>query len=378
MSIQPRNRDDYTVGWVCALPKEQTAAVAMLDQLHPHLPLDLCRSKNDPNTYTLGSIGSHNVVIACLPKGKFGTISAATIVAHMVETFPAIRFGLMVGIGGGISPDVRLGDVVVSVPVYEYPGVVQWDLGIAKDGSQFKRTGSLNSPPTLLLTALSKLETQHDLEGPKMQKYLDDWKNKYPKTAPRYMRTHGLQDVLFEARYSHVENQPTLSWLQIILIYATTVFAWLLRVFHGDTISSLMNSGDNIGEQRDKESIQEETCPYCDKTRVVRRKPRGIRVHQGLVISGNAVIKDAALRDSLNEKFDGHALCVEMEAAGLMDNFPCVVIRGICDYADSHKNYMWQEHAAAISAAFAKELLEYVQPSEVAREQLAKDILHHG
>ena len=53
-------------------------------------------------------------------------------------------------------------------------------------------------------------------------------------------------------------------------------------------------------------------------------------------------------------------LCVEMEAAGLMDDFPCLVIRGICDYADSHKNKRWQPYAAATAAAYAKELLSTI------------------
>jgi nucleoside phosphorylase len=67
-----------------------------------------------------------------------------------------------------------------------------------------------------------------------------------------------------------------------------------------------------------------------------------------------------------------------MEAAGLVDNFPCIVIQGICDYADSHKNKGWQEHAAAIAAAFAKELLEYVQLSDVDGKRTAKEILSQG
>jgi hypothetical protein len=46
-----------------------------------------------------------------------------------------------------------------------------------------------------------------------------------------------------------------------------------------------------------------------------------------------------------------------MEAAGLMDGFPCLVIRGICDYADSHKSKNWQRYSAAAAAAYAKELL---------------------
>lgn len=64
---------------------------------------------------------------------------------QMACTFPSIKIGLMVGIGGGIPPKVRLGDVVVSTPVGQFPGVVQWDFGKAKEGGDFERTGSLNN-----------------------------------------------------------------------------------------------------------------------------------------------------------------------------------------------------------------------------------------
>ena len=50
-------------------------------------------------------------------------------------------------------------------------------------------------------------------------------------------------------------------------------------------------------------------------------------------------------------------ICFEMEAAGLVDSFPCLVIRGVSDYADSHKNDRWQGYAAAVASAYAKELL---------------------
>ncbi|KAJ4182658.1 hypothetical protein NW755_010156 [Fusarium falciforme] len=134
---------DYTVGWVCALPKEQTAATAMLDAEHPGLPKPL----TDSNTYTLGIVGNQNVVTACLPKGKYGTSSAATVAARMLDTVPSIKFGLMVGIGGGIPPKFRLGYVV-------FPGVVQWDFGKAEKGGHLRRIIALNNSPGALLTAL--------------------------------------------------------------------------------------------------------------------------------------------------------------------------------------------------------------------------------
>ncbi|KAI1356915.1 hypothetical protein F5Y01DRAFT_301082 [Xylaria sp. FL0043] len=342
MANRPRTHNDYTVGWVCALPKEQTAAIAMLDQRHD-LP-KLSRLPNDHNTYTLGSIGSHNIVVACLPKGKIGTVSAATVATQMVNTFPSIKFGLMVGIGGGVPPKVRLGDVVVGTPVSQYPGVVQWDLGKEEQGNKFARTGSLNNPPSLLLSAVASLESEYELTGSKIPDYLDEMVSKYPRLAQKYLRSESFQDVLYKADYDHKEYNPHQA---------------------------------NTDPPEDNEEVDDETesCQHCDKTQIVRRRPRDMRVHSGLIASGNRVIKNATFRDKLLQDLQGNVLCIEMEAAGLMDNFPCIVIRGICDYADSHKNKVWQEHAAATAAAYAKELLGYVQPSDVDQEKAVKDIL---
>jgi nucleoside phosphorylase len=97
-----------------------------------------------------------------------------------------------------------------------------------------------------------------------------------------------------------------------------------------------------------------------------------MRVHYGLIASGNQVIKDASFRDQLSKNMNKKVFCVEMEAAELMDNFLCIIIRGIYDYADSHKNKAWQEHAAAVAAAFAKKLLDYIQPQEVDEKKNGK------
>jgi hypothetical protein len=111
---------DYTVGWICALSIELAASTAMLDEQHPELPQD----ENDSNAYTLGRIGPHNVVLACLPSGTTCIHPAAIAAANLLRSFPKIRFGLMVGVGGGAPSnpsdnpheDLRLGDVVVSNP----------------------------------------------------------------------------------------------------------------------------------------------------------------------------------------------------------------------------------------------------------------------
>lgn len=105
------HRDDYRVGWASALPLELRAALACLDEEHSPLP----RQQDDHNTYAFGRIHHHNVVLACLPSGEYGTNAAANVAAHMWRSFPKIQMLLLVGIAGGVpSPaDVRLGDVVV-------------------------------------------------------------------------------------------------------------------------------------------------------------------------------------------------------------------------------------------------------------------------
>ncbi|KAF5244289.1 hypothetical protein FANTH_7799 [Fusarium anthophilum] len=336
--------NDYTVGWICALPKELTASIAMLDEKHSGLP----KPQTDSNAYTLGSIAGHNIVMACLPKGITGNVSAATVARNMANNFPSIKIGLMVGIGGGVpSNKVRLGDVVVSTPTSTFAGVVKWDFGKHHDNKDdFERTGALDHPPQSLLTALTLLEAQQNLEGTKIPTYLEEVKKKWPMLASKFLRNDSLKDVLFKASYNHV-------------IKGTL--------------------GGEAGRQESEDEDEEhESCHLCDKSMTVKRPPRDMVVHYGLIASGDGLIKGATARNKLNKDLGGHVLCIEMEAAGVMNHFPCLVIRGICDYADSHKNKDWQEHAAIVAAAFAKELLQHVQADDIQRERPIKDIIQDG
>ncbi|PNP54853.1 hypothetical protein THARTR1_04542 [Trichoderma harzianum] len=223
----------------------------------------------------------------------------------------------MVGIGSGIPPHVRLGDVVVSQPSGGHPGVVQWDFGKAEQEGQIVQTGSLSQPPRALLAALTKLKSKHEMKGHNIHKLLDQMTTKWPRLAPNYAWSARLKDPLY--------SSPR----------ATTDF------------SAVKAS----------------------------RKPGEISIHYGLIASGNQAIKDSATRDRINKSLAGQVLCFEMEAAGLVKSFPCIVIRGICDYADSFKKKDWQEYAAAIAAAFAKELLEAVQPTDIEGDNRASDLL---
>ena len=84
------------------------------------------------HSWTLGRVGEHDIVIACLPSGQIGTNSAAVTATEVRLAFPSIHVGLLVGIGGGVPSDeidIRLGDVAVSQPQLKYSGVIQYDMG---------------------------------------------------------------------------------------------------------------------------------------------------------------------------------------------------------------------------------------------------------
>lgn len=299
--------EDYTVGWICALPVELAAAQEMLDEEHDTPRYDT----HDTNLYSCGRIGEHNVVIACLPEGQTGTSSAAAVAVQMKSTFSATRFGLMVGIGGGVpsqseDADVRLGDVVVSKPLRTHGGVVQYDFGKATV-SGFERTGALNAPPTILLNAVANLRAKHMRGRGRLLEFLSKLDD-----LPEFTRAAAGPDVLFK--------------------------------------------------------------PGCDEEVIRPARRQAVMVHHGTIASGNQVIKDAAMRDKFSAELGG-VLCFEMEAAGLMNSFPCLVIRGICDYADSHKNKLWQPYAAGTAAAYAKEVLSVIPPAEVAKSRTAEETM---
>lgn len=120
-------------------------------------------------------------------------------------------------------------------------------------------------------------------------------------------------------------------------------------------------------------------CRDCDDGQLVERLARlstSPVVHYGLIASGNAVMRSAALRDRLRDAWN--IMCFEMEAAGLMNHFPCLVIRGLCDYSDSHKTKRWQAYAAVAAAAYAKDLLRIIGPETVKKTDAATNNMKDG
>lgn len=307
---------DYQIGWISALSVEETLAIAMLDAKHPRIP-----TPNDDNAYTFGQINlddnnAHNIVILCLGLGQTGKASAATAAESMRRTFPSLKFGLMVGIAGGIwskDNDVRLGDIVVGASEDGEAGVIQYDHGKTVVNQELiKMRGTMNKSPSVLLNAVSSLQAKHDSGDKGYLKYLE--LDAVQRRAPRPEK-----DRYFNIGYDH-------------------------------------------------EAPEDKTCQLCDKDEL-RARPNRIpsqqiipKIHYGRIASGDQVMKHASVAEKIRRKYG--ILCFEMEAAGL-DAFPSLAIRGISDYADTHKNDEWHPYAAAVAAAYAKELLNTITSTAV-------------
>lgn len=320
------NPSQYDVGWIAPLPLELTAARYMLDVEHEEVT-------DNEYRYIAGEIGDHKVVIGI--QSKMGTSAAADLAARMRRACPNIKFFLVVGIGGGVPSygpagdknDIVLGDVVVSSPRGNHGGVFTYDTGAwVKDG-QLSITGHLNGPPSELSAAVGSLRSRYDgSQGTKIPQYLAQ------------MRSKLSQEVRAKFEDQGADND---------------------RLYDGDSL-----------HPQDK---QNEPCSNCcglssctQRTRRGEGAGRAVdtpKVHYGNIASSNQLQISATKRDSIAAEHE--AICFEMEGAGVIQSHPCLVIRGICDYSDSHKNKRWQSYAAATAAAYAKELLLSMAPAAV-------------
>lgn len=304
----------FLVGWITALRHELTAARCMLDEEFDGAPEDFQPPSSDSNTYIWGRIGRHNIVITSLPEGIYGPTSATQVASRLSSSLPDLRFGLMVGIGAGVAAEdsgIRLGDVVVSKPAGTVGGVVQYDSLKAKveNGERVdERIGFLAAPPTVLLAALTKWGSTFEMTGSSIPKILSN----VFKSRPRLQKTYG---------------------------------------YPGGAKDPLRNFASS--EENDE-------------------RLNSPQIHLGVIASGHKLIKSSEERDGILkwlQKERIHPICFEMEAAGLMDTFPCLVIRGICDYADEEKNDVWQRYAALTAACFGKEFLLHVDAVRVGMEK---------
>ncbi|EFY88015.1 G-protein beta WD-40 repeats containing protein, putative [Metarhizium acridum CQMa 102] len=285
---------DVTVAIFVALVLESVAVVLSFDEeFH-------CHTKGAKYVYRFGRIGQHCVVVA--QPNDMGKVNASNISAHVTNVFPNVRLALMVGIGGGIpggEKDIRLGDVVVSKPEDGLPGVLEYDFVRVEGDGRLVRKGTLDKPHPTLLSAVNYIEGEEIMDRSSLPENLDYIIRKSAK-----FQHPGKADVLYDITFRHVGGKDCTA------------------------------------------------CEDCPNKRIVQRplrQQRGPKVFHGLIMSGDSVVKDPYERLRLCDGYD-KALCFEMEAAGIMDESPCLVVRGICDYCDTHKQGDWQSAGGAFGA----------------------------
>ncbi|OJI95835.1 hypothetical protein ASPVEDRAFT_35146 [Aspergillus versicolor CBS 583.65] len=334
--MRPQSRNGFETAIICALPLEFDAVEALFDETYDEFGANVYgKRQGDPNWYRTGRIGTHNVVLTCLP--EMGKASAASVASNLQVSFPRVTLGLLVGICGAVpfpseQTEIILGDVIVSDKVVEYDLGKQYPDGFRRNGAVKEILGGPNRTIRSFLSGL-KTRRMHDQLQENTWKYQQSFRGdhhgkwQYPGTS---------QDQLFPAdyRHKHYHQHPDATCLCADCHY----------------------SRDAVCDKALDLSCRKLGCmgSLIQRNRLSADSPRPC-VHFGSMASADTVMKSGEHRDALaaREKVIGF----EMEGAGIWDSLPCIIIKGVCDYADSHKNKIMQNYAAATAASCAKAFL---------------------
>ena len=353
----PRDRNGFETAIICALKIEADAVEASFDKYWDDDGDPYGRAPGDTNSYTTGVIGRRNVVLAFMP--GMGKGSAASVAASIRSSFGGIKIALLVGVCAGVPNDsddehqMLLGDVVIS------KGLVQYDFGRQIDGGFKRKTdveGNLGRPNQEIRSLLAKLESARGRKRlqDKTFGFLADL---IQKTSVQY--PGAVEDKLYKSSYRHLHHD---------FLTCTTCArceeedAPACEVALKSSCSEL-NCDENMLVRRGR---LDRALEVVSLGKAAEQKPV---IHYGLIASGDAVMKSGKHRDKIAA--EGKVIAFEMEGAGVCDNLPSVVIKGVCDYGDSHKNKAWQGYASATAAACMKAFLsEWTSTDQIQSKQL--------
>lgn len=339
---RPYRREDFQIAIVCALVLEYDAVSLLFDQFWDEDDEPYGRARGDTNTYTTGRIGKHNVVLALLP--NIGKVAAAGVAASVRSSYSGLRLAFLVGICGGVpdagTDEALLGDVVISKTV------IQHDLGRQHPNTFVTKDmvdDNLGRPNRDIRSLIASFETELGRRRlrQKAGQCLKDLQSAAVRERHRcsYQYPGTAEDKLFAATYRHKHRWP-------------------------QSCSVCDGEADSFCEDAARASCAELNC---DEGHLLPRKrleakrnlkPDDMQCPEiliGRMASGDTVMKSGEHRDQIAKQHN--VIAFEMEGAGAWDEVPCIIIKGICDYADSHKNKMWQPFAAAAAASVMKAVL---------------------
>jgi nucleoside phosphorylase len=333
-SPQPADRKSFRIAIICALPREADAITLLFDQFWDEARDLYGRADGDTNTYITGRIGDHNAVLAILP--NMGTNSAAGATASLRSSFTGLKLTVIVGICGGVpridNCDVFLGDVVVSKSIVQYDYGRQYPgyFAVKKtvEDSLSRANKDIRGLLAVFETELLRERLQNDAS--KHLKQLQAMaRNKRRRASYQYPGVN--EDRLYPPDRIHKH------WVGCDLCaHGTGIFCEAAsKASCGQTECGLLNL---VARQHHVSELE--------------FRPE---IYIGRIGSGNTVMKSGQDRDRIATEHD--LIAFEMEGAGAWDEVPCIIVKGICDYADSHKNKVWQDFAAATAASLTKAIL---------------------
>lgn len=370
ISGRPQSRDEFEIAIICALSIEFDAVSSLFDEAWGEDGDPYGKVSQDPNEYRTGRMGKDNVVLLLLP--GIGKVNAANAIPALICSYTRIRLALVVGICGGVpkidvhgdddDEELILGDVVIS------SSIVQFDFGRRyPHGFEVKKTieDSASKAGKDIRSLIRLLESSQERERleRKAAKFLEDLQEAEIKAAQergrrasKYRYIPASEDRLFQAAYLHRHRRS--------------------------------NVACGCNETQACEGAASTSCKDigCDENELVTSRPRLAfkkRVETtdtgkaqrpfiqiGAIASGDTVMKSGVDRNQIAQ--DHKVIAFEMEAAGIWDmpNLSCLVVKGVCDYADSHKNKRWQTFAAATAAATSKALLALRTRPEAAGQMI--------
>ncbi|KAK1780029.1 hypothetical protein QBC45DRAFT_477241 [Copromyces sp. CBS 386.78] len=345
---RPASRDDFEIAIICALTCEMDAVQLLVDEFLDEVGQNQYgRLAGDTNIYAHARIGNLNVVLITLP--EMGKGQAALAAGTLTTTYPKVSLVLSVGVCGGVplakvggrDEEIVLGDVVISNMLTQY------DMGRQFPDRFVARTEIehlLGRPKRDIRGLLKDLESRRNrnILHKKVALYLEKLQHNYLQDIDRehfrdsasiYVYPGAEHDKLFEDSYEHMHRG-----------------SFSDPGCHSCAIGSVCDSArrklcDEVG---------------CDAKHLAPRERRGEpnlpRIFIGHIGSADTVMRSAQHRRDLAEE---GIIGFEMEAAGVWDVLPCIVIKGVCDYADSHKNKRWQDYAAATAASAVRAFLDH-------------------
>ncbi|RKK29108.1 hypothetical protein BFJ66_g10310 [Fusarium oxysporum f. sp. cepae] len=337
----PKDRCGFKAAIICALPLEFDAIRSLFDSIWQEHYHHYGKLKGDTNHYVNGRIGDLDIVVLLL--SSMGKVSAATAAASLKCSYTELEVVFLAGICGGI-PEVRspnggnrevlLGDVIVS------SNMVQYDFG-RRYQDNFVTKQPIHTARKLISNFLIHLKTDVFLDD--LTERSAEVLKEIQQSNPKCQYPGSASDRLYAPSYQH----------QIDTLVLCTCFSSPSLICERCRIVSCDEAGCGEEFLVPRCRLKEKMLLEGEDNICEAQKPLIFLERFG---SGDTVLKSSRDRDRLGERLGIAAF--EMESAGLWEDLPCIVVKGVCDYADSHKNKEWQDFAAATSASVVKALLE--------------------